>query len=183
MSQEHTPADPRTMWMWAAALALTAVLGSWVFACMAPFVALGVMAAATLPRRQALTAAGLGWVANQLIGYGVLHYPVTGYSIGWGGALGAAALLTAGVASLVVAPGRASLLRVLAAFAVGFVAYEGFLYLFALVAGGVETFSPAIVEKIALNDGMWLAALAVAHILLTTGLPRMFGPRPALRLA
>ena len=183
MSQEHTPLSPRAMWAWAVALAATAILGSWVFACMAPFVALGVMAAATLPRRQALAVAGLGWVANQLIGYGPLHYPLTGYSVAWGGAIGVAAILAAFVASLVVAPGRASVLRVLAAAVLAFGAYEGALYLFALVEGGLNTFTPAIVLKIALNDGVWLAALAVIHLVLTTSAPRVFGPRPALRLA
>ena len=64
-----------------------------------------------------------------------------------------------------------------------FAAYEVLLFAFALVAGGTDTFTPAIVLRILANDAAWLAGLAILYRLLTRAAPRLFGAAPALRLS
>lgn len=175
------PSTPR--WAWPLALALATILGTLTTACMTPFIALAVMAAATMPRGRAAATVGAVWLINQTLGFTVAHYPLTAYAFSWGAATGVASLAAMLTASLVVAPARASALRLVGAFAAGFIAYEGLLLAFAALEGGLSTFTPAIVGRIALNDGAWLVALAIVHLSLTAGLPRVFGPRLALRLA
>lgn len=168
---------------WPAALALTAIAGTLATACMMPFVALAAMAAATLPRGRAMATVGAAWGANQIIGFTLLNYPPTAYAFSWGAALGVAALAVVPVARHIARPGHLSAIRLLAAFAAGFIVYEALLFGFAHLAGGVGSFTPAIVARIALNDGGWFVALAAIHLALTSGAPRWFGARPALRLA
>ena len=168
---------------WPMALAAATVAGTLLTACMTPFVALGVMAAATMPRgRAALTVGGV-WLANQALGFTVLGYPHTPSTFAWGGALGVAGLAAMLAASLLVGRGGVSALRLVTAFVAGFAVYEGLLFAFALAAGGLETFAPPIVARIAANEGVWLAGLAAVHLLLTWRAPRLFGAAPALRLA
>ena len=170
-------------WAWPLALAVATVLGTLATACMTPFIALAVMAAATLPRRRAAATLGAVWLVNQALGFTVSHYPLTAYAFSWGAAMGIASLAAMLVASLVVDPARTSATRFAAAFAAGFVTYEGLLFAFAGVEGGLSTFTPQIIGRIALNDGVWLVALAIVHLALTAGFPRVFGPRPMLRFA
>ena len=170
-------------WAWALALALATVVGTRAMACMTPLVALGVMAAATLPLRRAALTVGAVWLANQAIGFGLMHYPHDASTFAWGGAIGAATLLSTVAASRIAAPGRLSALQLVAAFALGVTLYEGALYAFAHVAGGLETFSPDIVARVVVDNGVALVALAAVHLLLTASAPRWFGRAPALRLA
>ena len=181
-------ADPDTdrfapAWAWPLALALATVAGTLATGCMTPFVALAAITPATLPRGRAAVTVGAVWLINQTLGFTVSHYPLTTYAFSWGAAMGIATLAAMLAASLVVRPGQASVLRLSAAFAVAFGVYESLLFAFAGVEGGLSTFTPAIVGRIALNDGAWLVALAVVHLGLTVGAPRVFGPRPALRFA
>ena len=191
MFAKHTPARrspsgpdaAAPAWAWPAALVLAVVAGTLATACMTPFVAVGALAAATLPRGRAAATVGGVWLLNQALGFGVLHYPLTPDAFGWGAAMGAAALAACGAAGLLARPGRVSALRLALAFALGFAAYEGLLFGYALFAGGTATFTPAIVGRIALNDGGWLVALSAVRLLLGWRAPRWFGPAPALRLA
>ena len=171
-------------WAWPAAIGAATVLGTLAFACMMPFAALAVMAAATMRPRQAFTTIAAIWATNQALGFALLGYPFTGYAIGWGLALGVAALLAAVVAQSVLRRhGGMAALPMAVAFMAAFAGYELLLFGFALFAGGTETFAPAIVLRIFANDAMWFAGLAVLHQLLTRTAPGLFGPAPALRLA
>lgn len=155
-----------------------------VIACMMPFVALAVLAAATMPARRAGLTIGTIWAANQLLGFTVLRFPATGYAFAWGAALGIAALAAGLVAGAILRDRRdLSVASMLFAFGAAFVAYEGLLFGFALVAGGLETFKPSIVFRILVNDGLWFAGLSTLWVALTRAAPRWFGPAPALRLA
>lgn len=171
-------------WAWPAALAIATVTGSLAAACMMPFVALAVLAAATMPTRRAGLTIGAIWAANQALGFTVLGYPATGYAASWGVALGVASL-AAGLVGRTVLRGRHDLAAVpmLLAFGAAFVAYEALLFGFALVAGGTDTFAPAIVLQILVNDGLWFAGLSALYVVLTRAAPRLFGPAPAVRLA
>ena len=180
---DHDTSPAMARGAWPLTLALATILGTLATACMTPFIALAVMAAATMPRARAAVTVGAVWLINQTLGFTVAHYPLTGYAFSWGAAMGVATLAAMLTASLVVTPARSSALRLVAAFAAGFTVYEGLLLAFAAFEGGLATFTPAIMGRIALNDGAWLAALAIMHLSLTKGLPRVFGPRPALRFA
>ncbi|QNE31586.1 hypothetical protein F1C10_06345 [Sphingomonas sp. NBWT7] len=168
---------------WPLALAAAAVLGTLAIACMMPFVALAVAAALSMSRaRAAVTISGI-WATNQLIGFGLLSYPLTGYALSWGGALlGAslgAMLLAARLSQKPRSHGYALPLVFLAAFA----AFEVALLGFALVVGGTETFTPTIVLQLLTNDVLWFAGLFALHVVLTRAAPRVFGPGLALRAA
>ncbi|NJR79978.1 hypothetical protein [Sphingomonas corticis] len=168
---------------WPLALAGAAVLGTLATACMMPFVAIATIAAATMPRGQAVAAVLGVWSANQLLGFGWLGYPVDAHAIGWGAALGGAAIAAQVVARRVACGGRRALPRLALAFAAAFVAYEGLLFALAIVAGGTGTFTPAIVGQILANDAGWLVGLAALHAILASAAPRVFGRATALRLA
>ncbi len=170
-------------WTWPATLALVTILGTLASACMTPYIALAVVAAATMSRRHAVCTIGGVWLTAQMLGFTMLHYPTSAYAFAWGAALGIAALAAMSAASRIVGRDRPSLSRLLAAFALSFVVYEGLLLGFAYVAGGLETFAPSVVLQIASNDGVWLAVLAMLHMVLTSSAPRWFGPAPAPRLA
>lgn len=167
---------------WPIALAAAAVAGSLATACMMPFVAIATLAAATMPRRQALIAVFGAWTANQLLGFGLLGYPMTAYAASWGVALGAAGVAALLVARLITGGGHPTAARVAAAFAVAFASYEALLYAFALVAGGTGTFTASIVLRILANDAAWLVGLAALHAVLTRAAPRTFGPPATQRL-
>ena len=57
---------------------------SFGLACVMPFAALCAVGACTLPRRDAFAVAGMAWLANQVVGFGFLHYPVDGVLPGRG---------------------------------------------------------------------------------------------------
>lgn len=166
---------------WAAALAVATVAGSLASACMLPFVALAVVAAATLPRAGALATVGIIWAANQAIGFGLLGYPGTTYAIAWGLAIGVAALAATVVARAIV--DAFAVPRLVAALVAGFAAYELLLFGFAHVMGGLGTFTPAIVGQIAANEALWFVVLVGVRFALTRALPRWFGTPATLRFA
>lgn len=141
----------------AASLALT--LG---FACALPLAAFGAIAALMFEARKAVVAMLAVWLANQIVGFGVMHYPTDASTFGWGGALGAL-----GLASLFAA--RAVLERAggwaaaPAAFLASFAVYEGLLFVINLVVGmHAAVFAFAVVARIfAINAaafGVMLAA-------------------------
>ena len=130
-------------WAWAASLALVTLAGTLAASCMMPFVALAVMAAATLPLRHAVAATALAWAAQQALGFGLLGYPLDASAIGWGVALGVAALAVVQAAHALGA--SKGVVRTIFAFAAGFALYEVVLYLYGAAIGGTEAFTFAIV--------------------------------------
>ena len=169
----------RNPFVWTVTLATTAVLGTLATACMMPFVAVATIAAATMPRNQAVIAVLGAWAANQLLGFGLLGFPSTGFAIAWGIALGAASVA---IIPLVRRLADASVARLLLAFVVAFAAWEAVLFGFALAVGGTGTFTPAIVLRLFGNEALWFALLGGLHLLLTRSAPRVFGPSPLVRL-
>ena len=93
MHSRLNPADPLVgvvAWLWPGLLVTSATLGSWALACVMPFAALALVAAATLSPRHALLATAAAWLVNQAVGYLVLDYaaapgsPALGASVGSG---------------------------------------------------------------------------------------------------
>jgi hypothetical protein len=160
-------------------MAATAVTGTLLTACMMPFVAVATIAAATMTRQQALIAVVGAWAANQLLGFGMLGYPFTGYAITWGIALGAASIAMVPVAARIA---DGSVLRLAIAFLVAFAGWEMLLFGFACVNGGTETFSPPIIWQLLVNEATWLGALTLLHLIATMGAPRLFGDNRIVRL-
>ena len=124
--------------------------------------------------RAAVTIFGI-WAVNQILGFGLLGYPLDAYAISWGVALGGASLAAMLLAARLLS-GRSELgPRLLLVFAAAFGAYEALLFGFALVAGGTQTFTASIVQQILANDGLWFAGLMALHLVLTRAAPRVFG--------
>ena len=77
---------------WIALLTVATIAASLMFACATPFPALAVLAALHMNRRDAFALTAVIWGTNQIIGYGLLHYPQTWDSFAWGIAIGAGAM-------------------------------------------------------------------------------------------
>ena len=73
---------------WPLGLVAVAMFYSFVLACGMPFAALSALAALALPLRTAITTTILGWLANQLVGFDLLTYPIDLATLAWGLALG-----------------------------------------------------------------------------------------------
>ncbi|MDZ4373841.1 MAG: hypothetical protein U1C74_20795 [Phenylobacterium sp.] len=171
-----TPTHPRA---WLAILTLTAVVGSLAAACLMPFTALAVLAAATLPGRQAVAAVVAAWAFNQAAGFAWLGYPHEAATVFQGAVIGAASL-AALVTARALAADRGGP-RVVAAFVAAFVAYELVLLLGALPTGGLWTFAPRYVAQIAMVEALWFLGLGALALVLQRLAPAVSPPRP-LRL-
>lgn len=157
-------------WLWIGLMAGATIGFSLVFACATPFVALVALAAVNMTRRDGLVVAGVAWLANQAVGYGLLGYPQTFDSYAWGTAIGVAVLLALVAAH--AAAQRAEGGPVVAtgfAFAAAFAVYE--LALFAAsfaLSSGPEAFSWSTVSYILQVNLLGLAALIVFQSLAAT---------------
>jgi hypothetical protein len=162
------PVAPRLAPMFGfALLTVSCALASVAFACATPFAAFAVVAAAMLPLRPALLVVTGAWLVNQIIGFGVLHYPIDASTIAWGFAIGAAALLSTVTASSVLRmlpQGRTPLMLAIALVA-AYAVYEFALLAASPFLGGEGAFTAAIVTRIGLTSAVWLAGLvAVCEI-------------------
>lgn len=172
--------------LWLVVLALAGLGGSLVVACVAPFIALAVMLGGTVRLQLALRAMTAIWLANQLVGFALYHYPRTQNSVLWGLAAGVAALLTTASASKVLAQRKARpvIARVGLAFGLGFIAYEGTLFVTASVLGGIENFSPAIIAQVGFSNLSWFIGLVAFNELVAMFCKPWLGVIPRLtRLA
>jgi hypothetical protein len=162
--------------IWAAVLALTALLGSWALACAMPFAGFAAVSARTLRLRDALGTMAVIWLANQAVGFLVLDYPADAVTLAWGAGLGIAALAACVVASRVLTAAligaRPIWQRLPLAFVAAYAAYEAVLIATGLALGdGMETFSPAMVADIGMINALWFVGLAaVGEALMGKGL-------------
>lgn len=174
--------EGRARLAWPMALSVGALLGSLAAACMFPFAGFAAVAALTMDRGRGLAAVAGVWAINQAVGYSALGYPSDGNTLAWGIAIGLAT-----VAAFFVARAAARIRSTAAMLTIAslgaFATYEGLLYAFAHVAGGLETFSPAIVGLVFRNDLIWFVGLIGLRLLLTRSAPKMFGSEQALRPA
>jgi hypothetical protein len=149
------PKTPITlMWQrawWLAFMVVASVALSLGFACATPLAAFAAMSALSLDRRNAVLFTGVVWLANQVVGYSILGYPLTANSFAWGVAIGLAAIMAVLVArwcSLRFAE-RSSVAATLAVFVVAFAAYELMLFVAAFTAlGGIEAFTADVIGRI-----------------------------------
>jgi len=148
---------------WLLLLLVASVGSSFTFACVTPFAAFAVLAAATLPRWTAFGAMAAIWGINQIMGYGVLGYPWDASSLSWGLMLAVASLAaTLGASwSFSRLSGRAIWARLPIASMAAFAIYEGVLLVASLFLGDTQNFMPEIVAKLALSDAGWLLGLSI----------------------
>jgi hypothetical protein len=141
----------------AASAALTTV-----YTCITPFAAFAVIAATTLSRGHALALTVAVWLANQAVGFGVLHYPWTVKTLAWGVAIGGGAIIGTVAAQWTVARlgSLRSPLRALAGFVSAFALYQLALYAVALsILGGTGAFAPRIIGQVLLVNAVTFVGL------------------------
>ena len=144
-------------------MATASALASLVFTCATPFASLAAFAAAALPLPSALVAVSGTWLLNQVIGYGLLAYPISADSIAWGAALGVASLAATAVAARLLSfPSlKGSLLGYASGLAAAFGVYELCLIISGVLLGSLEAFTLPIVTRIAVLNIVAFVALAL----------------------
>jgi len=148
--------------VWLGLLVAASAVLTTVFTCITPFAAFSVIAATALSRRNALLLTAAVWLANQTVGYGVLHYPWTANSAAWGVAIGGASLMGTLAAHWTVT--RLGLPRMavqtLAGFVSAFAMYQLSLYAVAVsMLGGTRAFAPRIIGQVLLVNTVTLVGL------------------------
>ena len=148
--------------VWGGILTVLTVASTLAVACGTPFAALATLAALFLPRRDAFVLITVNWLANQAIGFGLLHYPLNWDCYRGGINLGIAALLSTMAAMLAQRAVRnvATAVRAIGSFAVAFLAYEGSLFLMS-PAGSSADFAASVVLYI-----FYVNAVALVGLLL-----------------
>jgi hypothetical protein len=160
--------------LWLGLLVGASVVFSLGLACAVPLAAFAAAAALSLSRRDALLLILLVWLANQLVGFTVLHYPWTASTFAWGVVLGAVAVLAtlAGqwIAGRLVSGRRAVV--AIATFLIAFAVYEGALFaVSATLLGGTEIYTAAIQGRIfAINAAAFVGLLVLSHLATSVGL-------------
>lgn len=170
-----TPAAATALWI--ALIAALCVGGSTVFACAAPFAAIGALAAAKMERLSGLMLVLVAWIANQAVGFGLLDYPHTATTYAWGGAIGLGALVGFGAARVIVEAGKPPALSLVLGFITAFVAYQTTLYAASFALGGSDyAFSGEVVWYVLKVNVLSFAGLLILQRLAAT-LPSL---RPAV---
>lgn len=160
--------------LWLGSLVGASVVFSLGLACAVPLAAFAAAAALSLSRRDALLLILLVWLANQLVGFTVLHYPWTASTFAWGVVLGAVAVLATWtsqwMAGRLVDARRA--FSVMATFLIAFAVYEAALFaVSATLLGGTEIYTAAIQGRIfAINAAAFVGLLALNRLATSVGL-------------
>ncbi len=165
--------------LWMGVLVAASILFSFALACGMPFAALAALGALALVPRKAFLLAGLGWLANQMIGFGFLGYPLDAMTLAWGVALGLSALAGVGAAVLALRfTARAGFaVKVPTAFLAGWAGQQGTVFMASLLLGAsASAFAPAVLWFI-----FWTNALAFVGLLAAQWLGARVGlARPPL---
>jgi hypothetical protein len=167
--------------LWLALLVAASVVFSLGLACAVPLAAFAAAAALSLSQRDAPLLTLLVWLANQLVGFALLDYPLTASTFAWGAVLGIVAILATWAAQWIAGPlanaGRA--LIVTATFLTAFAVYEAALFgVSATMLGGAEIYTLAIQGRIfAINAAAFVGLLMLNQLAASVGLAR----RPLIR--
>ena len=149
--------------LWIVLLTGATIIGSFIFACATPFPALGALSALFMRRRDAFALTLINWSANQIIGYGFLHYPQNFDSFAWGGVIGASALLgtaaAIGVRNLSARAGWA--ISAVTCFIAAFVTYEVALFAATAFLSDDGGFTAKVVVYVLEVNGLAFAGLLV----------------------
>jgi hypothetical protein len=160
--------------LWICALVLASLILSLGFACALPFAAFAAIAALTLSRRDAFALIGIIFLANQILGFAIHHYPLAMETLAWGAALGLVAVLStlAAQSAKGVLP-RGGFMAAAAAFLAAFAVYEGSLFAIpAALGSGFVDYAPSIVARIFAINAAAFAALMLIRRLAASTQPR-----------
>jgi hypothetical protein len=160
--------------LWLGLLVGASVVFSLGLACAVPLAAFATAAGLSLSRRDALLLILMVWLANQLVGFTVLHYPWTASTFAWGVVLGAVAALATLAGQWIAGrleDGRRAVV-VMATFLIAFAVYEAALFsVSATVLGGTEIYTAAIQGRIfAINAAAFVGLLVLSHLATSVGL-------------
>jgi hypothetical protein len=136
--------------IWLLILMLAVVGVTVALSCVTPFAALAVALAGTVGLRASLRVMIAVWLANQVIGFGLFHFPRTLDTFLIGIAIGGAAVAgtIAAWAVLNRMRSRPLLLRLGVALLASFATYELTLLVGVVFLGDLETFRPAILAEL-----------------------------------
>ncbi|PXW65081.1 hypothetical protein C7450_101844 [Chelatococcus asaccharovorans] len=166
---------------WIAFIAAVSVAFSMALACAIPFAAIATIAGTRMPVVGAIVLTGAAWLANQLVGYLILGYPITWDSLAWGAMIGISALAATGVVVAVKNGAPSTFAALTGGFVAAFATYEAVLYgATAFLPSGDAAFSFAVVIGIAWTNILALTGLLVLHRLaIAIGLLAPLRPQPA----
>lgn len=151
--------------IWMLILTLAVVGATVALSCVTPFAALAVALAGTVGLRASLRVMITVWLANQVIGFGFFHFPLTVNTFLIGIAIGGAAVVGT-IAAWVVLNRmrfRAVLFRLGVALLVSFGIYELTLLAAVVFLGDLETLRPAIVAQLGLINAVSLVGMIVLN--------------------
>ncbi len=147
---------------WTVFLVSIGSISNLVYTCTLPFVCLGVITGMTLPRRKAIGAAFLIWLANQFCGYTIHNYPRTFESYTWGIVLLIGTLLVTYLANQIPLFTKVSYLRLAGCLVGGFILFQIVIWLAGLFLTAHPTPFMIILRIFAVNS-VWTLGLTVAH--------------------
>jgi len=161
--------------LWVSLLTAASTATTLALACATPFPALAALAAVHMRRRDGIALMLLAWGASQFVGFFLLGYPRDGSTLGWGFALGTAAvgLALASYTALRALDYRSVAARLCLAYAAGFTAFKGIILLWALVLGGLHTaMAPELLaEQFVRNGAILIGLYALYRALVAVGVP------------
>lgn len=151
--------------VWMVTLTLAVVGATVALSCVTPFAALAVALAGTVGLRASLRVMIAVWLANQVIGFGFFHFPLTVNTFLIGIAIGGAAVAGTIAAWVVLKrmPSRPVLLRLGVALIVSFATYELTLLAAVVFLGDPETFRPAIIAQLGFINAVSLVGMVLLN--------------------
>lgn len=158
--------------LWIVLLTAASTATTLALACATPFAALAALAAVHMRRQDGVMLVVIAWLASQVVGFGIHHYPHDAKTIAWAFGIGAAAVASALGAHLALRDWPFAV-RLTLALVAAFVAYNAVLAICALVLGGVTTTLDPInlARQFTRNAAVLVGLLAFYRVLLALGLP------------
>ena len=161
--------------LWIVLLTGASTATTLALACATPFPALAALAAVHMRQRDGVALMLLAWLASQVVGFTMLHYPHDPRTFAWGAALATAAVASAlGACATLRTVARAPVLvRLAVAYAAAFLAFKAAVLVWSFFLGGVATtFNPGILLNQLLRNGAILVGLYLLYrVLVALGVP------------
>ena len=172
MTLQQPDAQLAKRFAWGGMLTVITVASPLAVACGTPFAALATLAALFLPRRDAFVLIAVNWLANQAIGFGLLHYPLNWDCYRGGINIGIAALVATTAALLAQGALRnvAATPRAIGSFAAAFITYEGILFLTSPAGSGADFAAPVVLYILYVNAVAFVALLLLQTAAAAMGL-------------
>ena len=152
--------------LWIALLTVATVLATGVFACAVPFAALAAVVALDSDRADGILLLGAIWLTNQVVGFGLLGYPLEGQAFAWGLAmvLGTLAAYFAARACIAALTPYGAVAVIGSALPIALLVYQAVLYAAGmLLPNGEAAFTYAVLAYVGLVEVVAYIVLLTAH--------------------